>query len=75
MHERVQKYALKTSLGMLNPSGSVVTVYPNAIKQINTLNDYYLGVKQVSFMLTDFLTFFFFIKQRISSTHIRQSKF
>ena len=57
MHERVQKYALKTSLGMLNPSGSVVTVYPNAIKQINTLNDYYLGVKQVSFMLTDFLTF------------------
>lgn len=53
--QRIQEYSLKTSMAMANLFQSVIKVYPNCIRNINSENDYYMGVKQVPMISDTFL--------------------
>lgn len=53
---KVQQYSMKTSLAMANFFHSVINVYPNSIKKINSENDYYIGVKQAPLISASFLS-------------------
>lgn len=53
----LQQYALRTSLAMANPFGSVIATYPNCILKMNTDEDYYLGVKDSPIFSSSFIEY------------------